>query len=67
MAYQPGSTLRLAVCVCALACAATARAADQRERIERAVSDLKTQLLITQAVDVAVVEKKSKALLGDSG
>jgi len=60
MAHQHGSTLRLAVCVCVLACAATARAADQRDRIARVVNDLKTQLLITQAVDVAVVAENPR-------
>ena len=55
MAKQPGSTFRLAVCVCALFCATAARAADPRERIERVVSDLKTQLSIAQTVNVAVV------------
>ena len=61
MSKQPGSTFRSVVCVCALLCAATtARAADSRERIERVVNDLKTQLSIEQTIDVAVVAENPK-------
>ena len=47
---------RLALCVCALARASTARGADQRERIQRVVDDLRQQLTIVQTVNVSIVE-----------
>jgi predicted Zn-dependent protease len=56
MAQRLCSSVRLALCVCALAGAGTAHAADQRERIARVVDDLKTQLAITQTIDVSIVE-----------
>ncbi len=60
MLTRLGSTFRLAVCVCALAGAATARAADQQTRIQHVVDDLKTQLSIAQPVNVAIVETNPK-------
>jgi hypothetical protein len=60
MAQQPGSKLWLAACVCALLCATPAHAADSRERIERVVNDLKTQLSIDDNIDVTVVAQNPK-------
>src|SRR5436305_15237643 len=62
MLTRLGSTFRLAMCVCALAGAATARAADQQTRIQHVVDDLKTQLSIAQPVNVAIVESNPKLL-----
>lgn len=56
MQIRLSSTFRLALCVCALACAAPAHAADQRERIERVVDDLKARLSIAQTIDVSIVQ-----------
>jgi predicted Zn-dependent protease len=60
MARKPGSIFRFAMCVCALLCATASHAAGSRERIERVVNDLKTQLSIAQTVDVAVVAENPK-------
>src|ERR1051325_4804706 len=56
MTRRLGNTFRLAACVCTLALAARAHAADQQARIQRVVDDLKSQLSIGQRVSVAVVE-----------
>ena len=56
METRLGNTFRLAVCVCTLALASRAHAADEQARIQRVVDDLKSQLAIGQQVDVAVVE-----------
>src|SRR6266576_5974862 len=60
MLKRLSSTFRLAVCVCALAGAATAHAADQQTRIQHVVDDLKTQLSIAQPVNVAIVDANPK-------
>ena len=56
MQIRLSSTFRLALCVYALVCAAPAHAADQRERIERVVDDLKARLSIAQTIDVSIVQ-----------
>lgn len=56
MAARLGNMFRGATCVCALALAARAHAADQQARIQRVVDDLKSRLSIGQRVDVAMVE-----------
>src|SRR5437870_2345320 len=55
MLHQLGSTLRAALCVCACLCATTAHAADQQQRIQRVVDDLKLRLSIPQPVSVSMV------------
>ena len=53
-------TFRLALCVCVFAHTRRAAAADQQERVQRVVEDLKARLSITQAVSVAVVPANPK-------
>ena len=60
MLTRLGSTFRLAVCVCTLAGAARAHAADQQTRVQHVVDDLKTQLSIAQPVNVAIVDRNPK-------
>jgi predicted Zn-dependent protease len=56
MLTRLGHTIRLIVCACVLARAANAHAADQQQRIQRVVDDLKARLSIAQNIDVAIVE-----------
>ena len=60
MPSRLGSIFRLAVCVCALACARTARASDQRERIQQVVDELRAGLAIAPAVNVSIVPSNPK-------
>jgi hypothetical protein len=60
MLTRLGHTIRLSVCVCVLANAANAHAADQQDRIQRVVQDLKARLSIAQTVDVAIVRANPK-------
>src|SRR5438045_718637 len=55
MTTRLGNTFRLAVCVCALAAARHTHAADQQERIQQVVDDLKSRLSIAQPIDVDIV------------
>ena len=43
-------------CVCALGYSSAVHASDQLERIQRVVADLKSQLAISQTVDVTIVQ-----------
>ena len=52
--------LRVSTCVFALAYSSAAHAADQLERIQRVVADLKSQLAISQTVDVKMVETNAR-------
>jgi hypothetical protein len=47
---------RAVTCVCALGYSPAVHASDQLERIQRVVADLKSQLAISQTVDVAIVQ-----------
>jgi len=47
-------------CVCALGYSPAAHAGDQLERIQRVVADLKTQLAISQTVDVTIVQTNAR-------
>ena len=60
MFSELGSTFRLAVCVCVLACASTTRASDQREHIQHVVDELRAGLAIQQPVTVSIVESNPK-------
>jgi len=60
MLERLGRIFPLAVCVCAFARATTAHAIDQQARIQRAVDDLKTQLAISQPVQVSVVQSNPR-------
>ncbi|HET9831643.1 MAG TPA: hypothetical protein VFP91_08035 [Vicinamibacterales bacterium] len=44
------------LCVCALGYSSAAQASDQLERVQRVVDDLKSQLAISQTVDVKIVQ-----------
>jgi len=55
MLSRLGSTFRLALCVCVLACTRTAHALDQRERIQQVVDELRAGLAIEQPVNVSMV------------
>src|SRR3989442_1528329 len=60
MLTRLGRTFPFALCVCVLASATAAQASDERERIQRVVDDLKTQLTIAQTITVAIVESNPK-------
>ena len=60
MRKELGRTLAAALCLCALAAASPARASDERERIQRLVDVLKSQLAIPQPVHVAIVQTNPK-------
>ena len=47
---------RAVTCVCALGYSPIVHASDQLERIQRVVADLKSQLAISQTVDVTIVQ-----------
>src|SRR5262245_51149927 len=49
-----------ATCVFSLGYSSPAQAADQLERIQRVVADLKSQLAISQTVDVTVVQTNAR-------
>ena len=59
MLKQLGRTCVAALCVCVFA-SALARAADNRERIQQIVNDLKTRLAIPQTINVTVVRTNPK-------
>ncbi len=48
------------MCVCVLACAATAHAADERDHIQHVVNELKAQLAIPQTVTVKMVDSNPR-------
>jgi len=47
---------RAVTCVCALGHSPAVHASDQLERVQRVVADLKSQLAISQTVDVTIVQ-----------
>ena len=59
MLNQLGRTCVAALCVCAFA-STPVRAADNRERIQQIVDDLKTRLAIPQTINVTVVRTNPK-------
>jgi hypothetical protein len=59
MLNQLGRTCVAALCVCAFA-STPVRAADNRERIQQIVDDLKTRLAIPQTINVTLVRTNPK-------
>ena len=60
MFTRPGRYVSRAACVCVLACASNAHAADQQTRIQHLVDDLKARLSIAQPVNVSLVATNPK-------
>ena len=60
MSHKLSRVFSAVTCVCALGYSSGAQASDQLERIQRVVADLKSQLAISQTVDVKIVETNAR-------